>query len=65
MGMRVAYVDANPERTTGNMHLAEDVAATRGIDVRTFRSIDEAEKWLLARKTEAAVLADPAGMHQG
>lgn len=50
MGMRVAYVDANPERTTDNMNLAEDVAATRGIDVRTFRSVAEAEKWLLAAK---------------
>lgn len=48
MGMRVAYVDANPQRTTDNMILAEDVAATRGIEVRTFRCVAEAEAWLLA-----------------
>lgn len=65
MGMRVAYVDANPERTTDNMHLAENVAATRGIEVRTFRSIAEAERWLLAHRAKAADLAEPAGMHRG
>lgn len=64
MGMRVAYVDANPEHATDNMHLAENVAATRGIDVRTFRSIAEAERWLLAHGTKPANLAEPAGMHQ-
>lgn len=57
MGMRVAYVDANPVRTTDNMILAEDVAATRGIDVRTFRSVADAEKWLLA-----ASQTQPAGV---
>jgi hypothetical protein len=57
MGMRVAYVDENPERTAGNMILAEDVAATRGIDVRTFRSVADARTWLLAPDETAAVEA--------
>ena len=53
MGMRVAYVDPNADHSTGNMNLAEAVAATRGIDVRTFRSVADAENWLLVqRKTE-------------
>jgi hypothetical protein len=54
MGMRVAYVDANPERTIDNMILAEDVAATRGIDVRTFRNVADAQTWLLTQDEEAA-----------
>lgn len=54
MGMRVAYVDANPERTIDNMILAEDVAATRGIDVRTFRNVADAQTWLLTPDEEAA-----------
>jgi hypothetical protein len=57
MGMRVAYVDANPERTADNMILAEDVAATRGIDVRTFRSVADAETWLLAPDAEGVIRA--------
>jgi hypothetical protein len=48
LGMRVAYVDANPEHGIENMHLAEDVAATRGIPVRTFRDVAAAEAWLLS-----------------
>lgn len=47
-GMRAAYVDLNPHRGVENMHLAEDVAATRGISVRTFRDVAAAEAWLLA-----------------
>lgn len=59
MEMRVAYVDPNADRSTGNMNLAEAVAATRGIDVRTFRSVAEAEKWLLsASQTHAANIAE-------
>lgn len=49
--LRAAYVDLNPEHGDENMLLAENVAATRGIPVRTFRDIATAEAWLLA-KTE-------------
>jgi len=45
--MRCAYVDPNPEHSAETMHLAEAVAATRGILVRTFRNVAEAESWLL------------------
>jgi hypothetical protein len=48
MDLRAAYVDLNPEHGAENMHLAESVAATRGIPVRTFRDIAAAEAWLLA-----------------
>jgi hypothetical protein len=47
IGMRCAYVDPNPEHSAETMHLAEAVAATRGILVRTFRNVAEAESWLL------------------
>lgn len=50
LGMRIAYVDSSPDRSGDNMTLAEDVAATRGIDVRTFRSVADAEIWLLGRR---------------
>jgi len=48
MGMRVAYVDIKPDPSIENMQIAEDVATTRGIAVRTFRDMDAAETWLLA-----------------
>lgn len=46
-GLRVAYVELNPERSDANMFMAEDVAMTRGISVRTFRDVGLAEAWLL------------------
>ena len=48
MDLRAAYVDLNPEHGIDNMHLAEDIAATRGIAVRTFRDVATAEAWLLS-----------------
>ncbi len=53
LGLRVAYVDANPAHAVENMHLAEDVATTRGIPVRTFRDAAAAEAWLLGKATPA------------
>jgi hypothetical protein len=47
IGLRVAYVDLRPAPSTENMQIAEDVAATRGIPVRTFTDLDAAEAWLL------------------
>jgi hypothetical protein len=47
IGIRAAYVELNPARSDANMQMAENVALTRGIPVRTFRDIAAAEKWLL------------------
>lgn len=47
----LAFVDLNAEG--GVMRFAEDVAVNRGIPVRVFRTVDGAEKWLLAQ-THAA-----------
>jgi len=47
IGLRAAYVELNPERSDENMRMAESVAHTRGIAVRTFRDVQKAEAWLL------------------
>src|SRR5258706_6988183 len=47
LGIRAAYVELNPERSDENMRMAENVAHTRGIVVRTFRDVEKAEAWLL------------------
>ncbi len=43
---RVAYVDLNPEHSSANMDFAKDVAVNRGLDVRVFATVAEAEGWL-------------------
>jgi hypothetical protein len=43
----LAYVDMNDEG--GVMRFAEDIAVNRGIPVRVFRTLEGAEKWLLAQ----------------
>jgi hypothetical protein len=48
----LAFVDMNAEG--GVMRFAEDVAVNRGIPVRVFRTVDGAEKWLLAHSPGAA-----------
>jgi len=47
-GIRAAYVELNEVRSDANMQMAENVAHTRGIPVKTFRDITSAEAWLLA-----------------
>lgn len=46
-GIRAAYVDLL-DHSIANMLLAENVAMTRGLPVRTFKDIAAAEAWLLA-----------------
>ncbi|HYB65278.1 MAG TPA: hypothetical protein VEC59_08470 [Steroidobacteraceae bacterium] len=52
----LAFVDLNAEG--GVMRFAEDVAVNRGIPVRVFRTLDGAEKWLLAHSHGAGPNAD-------
>ena len=47
-GLRAAYVELNPIRSDANMQMAENVAHTRGIPIKTFRDVASAEAWLLA-----------------
>src|SRR5579872_6926712 len=42
----MAYVDANPEHNRGDMQFAETVAVNRGLTVRVFPSVAEAEPWI-------------------
>lgn len=51
----LAFVDLNAEG--GVMRFAEDVAVNRGIPVRVFRTVDGAEKWLLAHSPAAGAEA--------
>lgn len=53
LGMHVGYVDLNPLHTEANMLLAENVAMTRGIPVRTFRDVERAREWLLEQTTRS------------
>ncbi len=43
----IAYVDVNPEHNLDSMQFAEDVAVNRGVFVRMFSSVSDAEKWLV------------------
>ena len=43
---QVAYVDINPDHSLGLMRFAGDVAGGRGVNVRVFETVKEAERWL-------------------
>lgn len=43
---RIAYVDANPEHTGDMAEFAEMVARNRGVNVRLFTDLAQAERWL-------------------
>ena len=42
----IAYVDVNPEHSKGRMLFAEAVAVQRGVNVRVFSTVADAEQWL-------------------
>lgn len=43
---RIAYVDANLERASDDAEFAEMTAQNRGVNVRLFRSVKDATRWL-------------------
>jgi hypothetical protein len=43
---QVAYVDTNPEHDSSLLEFVETVAVNRGIHVRVFATVREAEAWL-------------------
>jgi len=51
-GMKVAYVDENPDHSSDNMMLAESIARSRGIACRTFRDRAVAKAWLLSGEVD-------------
>lgn len=42
----LAYVDVHQHERPGNLRFAETVAVNRGLNMRTFASVDEAAAWL-------------------
>lgn len=42
----IAFVDTNPEHAPQRMAFAENVAVNRGVNVRVFATVSEAEAWL-------------------
>ena len=53
MFKRIAYVDASPERDLRKMEFAETVAINRGVRVRHFRNVQDAERWMLSSAASA------------
>ncbi len=47
-GVPIAYVDLKPEHHEANL-FGETVAVNRGVSVKFFRDVAEAEEWLLAQ----------------
>lgn len=50
---RIAYVDLNPDHSPPDMKFAETVAVNRGVNVRVFPSVREAEAWLVGTDSSA------------
>ena len=50
LNMRIAWVDENSEHGSDNMRLAENIARSRGIAVKTFRDEQLAAEWLVSGK---------------
>src|SRR4030095_13782224 len=43
---RIAYIDVNLEHSQADMAFAETAAVNRGMNVRLFATVSEAERWL-------------------
>jgi hypothetical protein len=44
----IAYVDVNAEHDHARVNFAEDVAVSRGANMRLFASVSDAQRWLRA-----------------
>lgn len=49
-----ALVDVSPGRSDSNQRFGETVAVNRGISVKTFPSVAQAERWLTGKLTRRA-----------
>ena len=45
---RLAYVDTNPLHSSSDMQFAENVAVNRGLNMRVFARVEDAEQWITA-----------------
>lgn len=50
---RLAWVDTNPDHPHANMQFAENVAVNRGLHMRVFPGVAEAEEWMAGGATAA------------
>jgi hypothetical protein len=48
--LRIAYVDVNPEHDPKALKFAETVASNRGVNVRVFSGLEDAEQWLVSER---------------
>jgi hypothetical protein len=53
---QIAYVDLNPEHSSKSMDFAETVAGNRGLFVKIFSTVHDAEKWLTDNTTSQSTL---------
>jgi hypothetical protein len=44
--LKVAFVNLNMEHSTSNVRFAETVARNRGVNIRAFRNVQDAQAWL-------------------
>jgi hypothetical protein len=52
---RIAYIDVNPAHSRADMAFAETTAVNRGMNMRLFATVSEAEQWL----TRSNALQEP------
>jgi hypothetical protein len=50
---RIAYVDTNSQHQHERLQFAETAAVNRGVNVRVFKDVSEAEAWLLHTSEES------------
>jgi hypothetical protein len=50
---KLAYVDLNSQHDFSRMQFAETVAVNRGVNMRLFKSLKEAEEWLLGERARS------------
>ncbi len=58
---RIAYVDLNPEHSQADMKFAETVAVNRGLNVRVFATVQDAQAWLEGSEPSS----EPIGFRTG
>jgi hypothetical protein len=47
---QIAYIDVNPQHDMALMQFAETTAVNRGINIRVFPTVQEAEQWMREEK---------------
>lgn len=57
---RIAFVDVVPEHSAADMQFAETVAVNRGLNIRRFRTVQDAERWLLEAPSQRPLVRSPS-----